>query len=255
MSEPYWTDGRVTLYHGDCREVLPVLGVTADCIVADPPYDETSLAWDRWPDGWPQVAASVTRSMWCFGSMRMYLARGDEFRAAGWAFSQDVIWEKNRGSSLRDDRFRRVHEQANHWFTGQWRDVYHQVPRFNATREEIARSGTAPKRVHAGKRDSHLGSVGVLRPWTETGLRLMRSVIKANQTRWSDHPTEKPVGLLDPLITYACPSSGLVVDPFAGSGGTMGGARCSGRRAIGVEIHEPYAEAAARRLSQGTLIA
>lgn len=34
--EPYWTDGQVTLYLGDCREVLPALGVTADCIVADP---------------------------------------------------------------------------------------------------------------------------------------------------------------------------------------------------------------------------
>lgn len=52
MTTPYYADEQVTLYLGDCREVLPALGVTADCIVADPPYGETSLAWDRWPDGW-----------------------------------------------------------------------------------------------------------------------------------------------------------------------------------------------------------
>jgi site-specific DNA-methyltransferase (adenine-specific) len=53
---------------------------------------------------------------------------------------------------------------------------------------------------------------------------------------------------LDPLIRYACPPSGLVLDPFAGSGSTLDAARQAGRRAIGIEAHEPYAEAAARRL-------
>ena len=67
------------------------------------------------------------------------------------------------------------------------------------------------------------------------------------------HPTEKPVGILDPLITYACPLGGLVVDPFAGSGSTLDAARCSGRRAVGIEADERYIELAARRLSQATL--
>lgn len=35
MVRPYWEGDGVTLYHGDCREVLPALGVTADCVVAD----------------------------------------------------------------------------------------------------------------------------------------------------------------------------------------------------------------------------
>lgn len=72
---PYYSDDRVQLFHGDCRQVLPALGLIVDLVLADPPYGETSLAWDRWPDGWPAVVAGVSRSMWCFGSLRMFLDR------------------------------------------------------------------------------------------------------------------------------------------------------------------------------------
>lgn len=139
MTEPYWTDGQVTLYLGDCRKVLPALGVTPDCIVADPPYGETSLAWDRWPDGWLNVATTVTQSMWCFGSLRMYLGHASEFQAA-WKLSQDLIWEKHNGSSAFTDRFKRVHEQLTHWYRGDWASIYHKTPVTNdATARTVRR--------------------------------------------------------------------------------------------------------------------
>ena len=67
------------------------------------------------------------------------------------------------------------------------------------------------------------------------------------------HPTEKPVGILDPLIRYACPPGGTVLDPFAGSGSTAEAARLTGRKAILVEADERYCELIARRMSQGVL--
>jgi methylase of polypeptide subunit release factors len=54
---PYYADDHVTLYLGDHEDVLPALDRTFDLIVADPPYGETSLDWDRWPDGWPALMA------------------------------------------------------------------------------------------------------------------------------------------------------------------------------------------------------
>src|SRR5215471_15828132 len=127
--EPYYADEWVTLYHGDALELLPKLGVRPDLIVADPPYGETSLAWDRWPVNWPSLLIDYTRarSMWCFGSMRMFLYRRDDF--AGWRLSQDVVWEKHNGSGFAADRFKRVHEHALHWYRGDWASIYHETPR------------------------------------------------------------------------------------------------------------------------------
>jgi hypothetical protein len=45
------------IYTGDIREVVPrlILAETVDCIIADCPYGETSLGWDRWVEGWPAI--------------------------------------------------------------------------------------------------------------------------------------------------------------------------------------------------------
>jgi site-specific DNA-methyltransferase (adenine-specific) len=244
MPVPYWSSpgGAVQLFHGDMREVLPALGLQADLVVADPPYTETSLAWDRWPDGWPALAAVVSSSMWCFGSMRMFLDRAGEF--ADWKLSQDVIWEKANGTGFATDRFKRVHEIATHWYRGDWRNIHHDTPR-------LPYSGPDKHTRAAGNRGKHYGDIGPY-VYEDDGTRLVRSVLRVNSVRGGLHPTEKPLSLVQHLVTYACPSGGLVLDPFAGSGSTLDAARQSGRRAIGIEADERYCEAAARRLDQFT---
>lgn len=236
--EAYYQDDTVQLYLGDMREVLPALGVTADCIVTDPPYAETSLAWDRWPNSWPTLAATAASSMWCFGSMRMFLDRAHEF--ADWKLSQDIVWQKANGTGFATDRFKRVHEIATHWYRGDWSAVHHDTPRTAYTGPDKHARARASRTPHTGEIGGHL--------YEDDGTRLMRSVLDAKSVRGGLHPTEKPLGILIPLIEYACPPGGLVVDPFFGSGSTLDAARKAGRRAIGIERHEPYAEAAARRL-------
>jgi site-specific DNA-methyltransferase (adenine-specific) len=244
---PYWEDPAtgIALYHGDMREVLPGLGLQADLVVADPPYGETSLAWDRWPEGWPTLAAAVSSSMWCFGSMRMFLDRRDEF--TDWRLSQDIVWEKHNGSSFATDRFRRVHETATHWYRGDWASIHHEVPRVPTQFDPKDRSISA-----SAARVPHTGTIGTHR-YEDDGLRLARSVQRVPSVRRGTHPTEKPTAVLSQLIRYGCPPDGLVLDPFAGSGSTLDTARQTGRRSIGIEADERYCEAAALRLSQLTL--
>jgi site-specific DNA-methyltransferase (adenine-specific) len=239
--DPYWSDDYVALYLGDSREVLPALGAIADCIVADPPYGQTSLEWDHWPTGWLTTAAAVTSSLWCFGSLRMYLKHRDDF--AGWKLSQDIIWEKHNGSGFHADRFKRVHEQPAHFYRGAWSAVYHDVP---TTPDATART------VRRKKRRPHMGHIEAgAYASLDGGPRLMRSVLRVRSMHGSAiHPTEKPVGILEPLIHYSCPPGGLVIDPFAGSGSTLEAARSAGRRSIGIEVDERYCELAARRLAK-----
>lgn len=243
--EPYYQDDRVTLYHGDFRDVVPALGVVADVIIADPPYGETSLEWDKWPAGWPAALLAFATAMWCFGSMRMFLDRAAEFD--GWRLSQDIVWEKHNGSGFHADRFKRVHEHALHWYRAdvRWSDIHHQTPTTSDATARAVRRKTRP--THTGKIDASAYQS------FDGGPRLMRSVLYARSMHGSAiNETEKPVGLLHPLIEYACPRGGLVLDPFAGSSSTLVAARDSGRRAIGVELRESQCEAAAARLAQAT---
>ena len=260
--EPYYSDESVTLYLGDMREVLPALGIKPDCIVADPPYEETGEGWDRWPGGWLEAAAQAARSMWCWLPFRQFAAppyRGTEFASAKWRLSHDieagwdhVTWEKNAGSGPSTGRLRRVHEPASHWYQGAWSGIWREVPR--VPREGPSQGNAV--RVGPGKAAHRSGGAYSGAAWRDDGYRDARSVIRANSLRGKAiNPTEKPVPVLDVLIRYACPPGGLVLDPFAGSCSTLEAARACGRRAVGIELREQQAETAARRLSQMVLAA
>ena len=118
--QPFFQDEFVTLYCGDAMQILPYL-TTADAIVTDPPYGDTSLEWDRWPNGWPAMAAQVASQMWCFGSMRMFLDKREDL--SHWKLGQDIVWEKHNGSNSSNDRFRRIHEHALHFYQGSWKPL------------------------------------------------------------------------------------------------------------------------------------
>ena len=65
-----------------------------------------------------------------------------------------------------------------------------------------------------------------------------------------EHPTQKPVDLMRWCLSLKWVPSGIVADPYMGSGTTLRAAMDLGRRAIGIEIEERYCEIAARRLDQ-----
>lgn len=234
------------LLNSDCREVMPAHG-PFDMILADPPYGDTSLEWDRRVKGWQAVAAGAVKpagSMWVFGSFKYFLAEHALFEAAGWRLAQEIVWEKHNGSSFHADRFKRVHEIAAHYYLAEtpWADVYNEVQH---TPDAVARA------VRRKRRPAHTGNIGAASYLSEDGgPRQMRSVIYERSCHGrAIHETEKPVWLLEILLRTSCPAGGLVGDFFAGSGAAGDAALMTGRRYIGAEIDPVYHAAASDRLS------
>jgi site-specific DNA-methyltransferase (adenine-specific) len=219
MTAPYWTDGQVTLYHGDCREVTEWLA--ADVLVTDPPY---GIAYRRQrgtfsiPDDRPigirsdkdvkvrdEVLALWPHLAVVFGDLKIDRPLGTR---------QTLIYQKPP-------------ESGTHGTFGMFR---HDI-------EAIYLVGKWP--CGLGGRSSVITS----------GARMVSGQL-GMAARYG-HPHAKPVDVMETLIA-ACPP-GTIADPFAGAGSTLVAARNQGRAAVGVEIEERYCELAARRLSQADL--
>jgi hypothetical protein len=213
--KPYYADEHVTLWHGDCRQVTGWLA--ANVLVTDPPYGvgyESNFSRDR-------RNVKVGRPV---------LADGDtSVRDAAlemWAGLPAIVfgrWDAPRPAGV---RARLVWDKGNSVGMGNLK-----LP-WGRSDEEIYVLGE-------GFRGKRSGSV------------LRFQMLMSGDHRRPDHPTPKPVSLMETLISH-CPP-GVIADPFAGSGSTLVAARNLGRRAIGVEIEERYCELIARRLSQDVL--
>jgi site-specific DNA-methyltransferase (adenine-specific) len=216
VTNPYYSDESVTLYHGDCREITAWLD--ADVLVTDPPYGvawksgqfsnartavEDTVANDHDPSARDDVLAMWgSRPALVFGSWRVPRPP---------RINNRLIWHK--AANIPGMR-----TQA--WF---------------AADEEIYQLGTGfcgrPEQNVIVTHDRRDGAHGEVAKY--------------------GHPTPKPVSLMQRLIAK-CPP-GTIADPFAGSGATLVGASLAGRTAIGVELEERYCEVIAKRLAQGVL--
>lgn len=216
--EPFYSDGRVTLYLGDCRAVQAWR--LADVLVTDPPYGR---AWKQ-------------------RELHGRLSRSDAH--AGIAGDDDTS-VRDAALALWGDRPAVV-----------FGDLMLAPPSGNKLTMVYRKPPNSGARGTVGgfRRDAE--AIYLLGSW-RTGLGGKSSVIATAarsqgnpfsvQGRYG-HPHAKPVDVMETLIA-ACPP-GTIADPFAGSGSTLVAARNLGRRAVGVELEERYAERAARRLSQ-----
>ncbi len=230
LPDPYYDEGGITIYHGDCREILPHLPV-ADLLLTDPPY---GVGWkssrgahdvlrgdggDLLLESWLPAALGRLRRgrhMYVFGSTKRDIP--GEWKVCGLG---GLVWDKGvmgLGST------------ASPWGPA------HEMILFGV--QEISKAN----------REKNYGA---------TAARLRKGSVLRHQRphsgQTSRHPTEKPTSLLRVLIESSSTFGELVLDPFSGSGSTLEAARAEGRNAVGIEIDEKYCEVAADRLAQGML--
>lgn len=217
MIEPYYDSGGITIYHGDARDVLPVIlsSLGAGVLVTDPPYGMSYVSnHSKYGSTRPITGDSdltVREDVLRIWGGRPALVFGTWRCARPDGVVQLLVWDKGESPGMGD--------------LG--------VP-WGPAHEEIYVIGT--------------GFVGKRRPNV-----LRYKTLAAGDAGRPDHPTPKPVPLMRDLIAY-CPPGSVVVDPFAGSGTTLRAAKDLGRRAIGIEIEERYCEIAVKRLAQEVLL-
>jgi site-specific DNA-methyltransferase (adenine-specific) len=86
------------------------------------------------------------------------------------------------------------------------------------------------------------------------GPRMMRSVLQVRSCHGRAlHPTQKPEGIVRPILSYSLAPGGVLLEPFMGSGTGLIIAREMGARAIGIDTREQWCEIAAKRLQQSVL--
>lgn len=210
--KPYFEEDGITIYHGDCREVLPEL--QADALVSDPPYG-ISYSPGRGGKGWFPNGKTFTGDDLIVGDAEPFDPRGllSFERVVLWGANHYadklppmpswIVWDKRCDNALSNDF---------------------------ADCEMAWTNQGGPARVFR-----HLWN-GLLKD-SERGERRL-------------HPAQKPLALMAYVVSKYTEEFDVVLDPFMGSGTTLRAAKDLGRRAIGIEIEEKYCEIAAKRLAQ-----
>lgn len=216
--KPYYEDDLITLYHADVLEHLDLLD-QADVMVTDPPYgmDYTGFGGRK---GEPRRTT---------GRLNIKGDNSPILRDAvldAWGNRPALVFGRWNIDRPEGARARLIWDKTPCGFMG---DL--SLP-WGAAEEEIYVLGTG----FVGKRSANIINVPTL--------------MSADKNR-PDHPTPKPVPLMEKLIGK-CPP-GVIVDPFAGSGATLRAAKNLGRKVIGFEIEEKYCEITAKRLAQEVL--
>ena len=219
--KPYYDHAGITIYHGDCREVLPELN--GDIVLTDPPYNAGKAygpgtndrrewtEWAEWFDGCLEAMLEVVPDVLSFLSITAW---SKHLRHGKYEPFWAAVWHKPLALSVCASPF------MPHW-------------------EPIAFWGASRKTRGEEK-------VG----W---GSDVFHVNVETGKSRHG-HPTPKPLDLMRQIVVRTTKNDAIVIDPFMGSGTTLVAAKHLGRRAIGIEIEERYCEIATKRLAQEVLL-
>ena len=222
------------IHNMDALELLKQLEPqSVDAIITDPPYGLAGRVFDfphkhysavneEWdytaPTAWMAACERVLRphgTVICFGGRQSIYSLASEGLKLGWRLINDITWVK---------------PDAPPNFTGRM---------LTETTERALWFSPAGSKWYFGLQDAKQLNQGIN----------FRDVWTFNTERDNRmHPTQKPLALLLRMVELFTPPSGLVVDPFCGSGTTAVAAATLNRRFIAGDTSAEYCAIARRRL-------
>lgn len=231
LPKPYYEHGGITIYHGDCREIVPFLP-SVGLIITDPPFSQNTHKNAKSNRGKGHGNTAIDFPAIDFPAIESL------FKVLGEKCDRWLV-------SFLD--WRHIHplestpvEPWNFVRFGVWVKT-NPMPQISADRPANGWDGIAYLHNSKGKMrwnggGSHGNYIG---PVITDGL----------------HPTAKPLNFMLSLVERFSDPGDVILDPFAGSGTTLRAAKDLGRKAIGIEIDRKYCDVAIRRLAQEVLIA
>jgi modification methylase len=227
----------VTLWHGDCREVLPILPPW-DVLVTDPPYPGLTGGSPRDFSGGVAPRKTVSESvgdLWDIGLADWLPQAWGATRIGGMVFcSYHTVADVRR--VLPDAKANAL----GVWYKRNSPPTGKNLPRYTA--EFIWMLSKA-----VGLAWDAFSTTVFDVPMPQAGCMATERFLNADGTTL--HPTQKPVALMAQLLTAVRPGQ-TVCDPFAGTGTTLLAAAEAGLSAVGIERDERFAEVARRRLER-----
>lgn len=241
----------ITIYHGDCLDVLPTLDAV-DHVITDPPYEaEAHTMARRRPVAGTRKAGDEHKG---------WRGRGGDVRVVALPFA--AITEDERAASAR--------EIAR--LTRRWALVFTQAEAAHIWERELVTNGLERRRWCVWVKPDGQPQFSGDRPGV--GYETIVATHTKGRSRWngggrlgvfthvknvtgsrasSPHPTTKPLALMRDLVALFTDEDDVIIDPFMGSGTTLRAAKDLGRRAIGIEINEDYCRIAVERLRQSVM--
>jgi DNA modification methylase len=261
LPKPFYQDDWATIYHGDCRDILPLLP-KVDLVVTSPPYDNLrdykgyKFNFNSVAQGLFKVVKNGGVVVWVVGdringgrsltSFRQCLY----FQEIGFTIHDVMIYQKKNTPFMRSNGYTNCYEFMFVLSKGK-------LSVFNPIKEKTVRNGYEML-VHNKKADGvNKKILGKLKP-EKTKTNIWQYAVGMGGTTTDkiafDHPAVFPEKLaLDHILSWSNKND-LVLDPFMGSGTTLKMAKYLKRKSIGIEIEEKYCEIAVKRLRQEVLI-
>lgn len=229
---------------------------SVDLVFADPPYNigkvfngrrdkwPTETAYLEWSYRWldlvlkklkPNASFYLTCSTQCLPYFDLYLRKKLTILSRiVWAYDSSGVQAKRYFGSLWEPMLFCVCDPENYTFNA---DDIKVEARTGAQRKLIDYRKPVPTVYNSTKVPGNVWDI---------------PRVRYRMPEYEEHPTQKPVAMLERIVKPSSNPGDIVLDPFAGTFTTCFVAKALGRRSIGIELEEPFVKIGLRRLNIAT---
>ena len=248
----------IQLWQGDCLDLMPdIEDGSIDMVMADPPYGTTACAWDSiipLEPMWKQLKRVIKKDgcIALFGnepfSSNLRISNLDQYK-------YDWIWQKHKPSNffLVKKQPLKYHEFIHVFYKKQ--SLYN--PQMVERKSERIKQGIDKNYVGVSINKGKLNSLKTVwrnfnkydpdKKMPSTILKI--NAVQSNSREKVDHPTQKPVALIEYLIKTYTNEGETVLDFCVGSGTTLVACKNLDRNGIGIEKYPKEFEIAKERIN------